>query len=61
MQIKLTCSLCGGEVVYEPGTAVEQDKAHARLHKEDCAYAKSEERLDYVASNGQPVQSEALS
>lgn len=63
MKIKLTCSLCGGEVTYVakgPADAAAQDKAHASLHKKDCAYAASKERLDWVAEHGSPVDSEVL-
>lgn len=60
MNIKLTCSLCGGEVVYEPKTSVEQDRAHARLHKKDCLYLQCKERLAWIAEHGQPVESEPV-
>lgn len=63
MQIKLTCSLCGGEVVYGPKGPEDraaQDKAHARLHKKDCAWAASKEQLDWMAEHGSPVESEVL-
>jgi hypothetical protein len=64
MQIKLTCSLCSGEVVYEakgPEDRAAKDKAHAKLHKEGCAWAKSDERLSWMAEHGAPVESEVLS
>lgn len=64
MNIKLTCSLCGGIHTYEakgPGDRDAQDKAHTRLHGEGCAWAKTEERLAFMAEHGAPVESEVLS
>lgn len=63
MKIKLACSLCGGEVTYEPKTLGDrdaQDEAHARLHAKDCAWAKTDERVAYMAEHGVPVESQVL-
>lgn len=58
MNIKLSCSVCGGEVIYEkPG---DQMKAHGQLHKKDCAYLRVESRMTYFAENGVPVTSEVV-
>lgn len=63
MKIKLTCSACGGEETYKPkirGDNAAQDKAHASLHKADCAWAKCPERMAYMAHHGAPVESEVI-
>jgi hypothetical protein len=59
-KIKLTCTACSGELVYDHDGASSQDAAHARLHGPACAYKTAESRISYVAEHGQPVESEAI-
>jgi len=63
MIIKLTCSCCGGATTYEPKSRDDrsaQDRAHLDLHRKDCAYENSRERLAWIAEHGAPVESEAV-
>lgn len=65
MNIKLTCGVCGGEVLYDkPDDRIksldQQDKAHLQLHKPDCEVPKVVDRISYFAEHGWPIQSEAV-
>lgn len=60
MKIKLSCSSCKGEVVYEKEKSEDNDKANARLHAADCPYKKDGPTMSYVAEHGIPVESEVL-
>lgn len=60
-KIKLSCSACKSEVVYDKEKPEDDNKAYSRLHQSDCDYAKTKDRMGYVADFGIPVESEVLS
>lgn len=60
MKIKLTCSDCKSEVVYQKETPADTEKAHKELHKTDCPYKKSGGAMSHVAEFGIPLESEVL-
>lgn len=58
-KIKLTCTACGGEVIYDKEKPADDHGAHSRLHTEACEYRKNVS-MSYIAEHGVPVESEVL-
>ncbi len=59
-KIKLSCSSCKGEVVYDQETPQDEQNAHGRLHADSCEYKTAGFSLSYIADHGIPVESEVL-
>ncbi len=59
-KIKLTCSCCNGEVIYDQEKPQDDQAAHGRLHGASCGYKGASFSLSYIADHGIPVESEVL-